>query len=156
MRTQRTKTLICRVIMKKAFMHIKKGCPFVPIVSITFDHIPRKSACHSVCLWEKMKDVHICRSWTAQHNKANILCLHLMFLFSELLLMLELISFFFLLLDIHNGRLSGCVFAGIKSTRQWDTCCISLLVILNFYCLIKVLKIVRMVGTVTISFFSFS
>lgn len=78
------------LLWKKAFMQIKKGYPFVPI-SITFDHIPRKSARHSVCLWEKMKDVHICRSWTAQHNKANILCLHLMFLFSAILLMLELI-----------------------------------------------------------------
>lgn len=56
-----SKTLICCVITEKAFMHTQKRLyPFVHIVSRTFDHIPRKSACHSVWLWGK-KDVHICR-----------------------------------------------------------------------------------------------
>lgn len=43
-----TKTLICCVITRKAFMHTKKLYPFVRIVSRTFDHIPGKSACHCV------------------------------------------------------------------------------------------------------------
>lgn len=113
-----TKTLICCVIMrkkkKKAFMHThKKLYPFVHIVSVTFDHIPRKSACHSVWLRDKRCSylqtvIELRRMIRLTYvNFVFSSYLPLMFLFSKLLPMLELVSLFSL--DIHYHRLSGCL-----------------------------------------------
>ena len=83
-------------------MHTQKRLyPFVHIVSITFDHIPRKSACHSVWFWGKKRCSYLQTLIELRRmirltyvNSVFSSYLPLMFLFSKLLLMLELVSFF--------------------------------------------------------------
>ena len=104
--------------------HKKKLYPFVHIVSVTFDHIPRKSACHSVWLWDKrcsyLQTVIELRGMIrlTYVNFVFSSYLPLMFLFSKLLLMLELVSLFSL--DIHYHRLSGCLcFCEYECLKAW-------------------------------------
>ncbi len=123
-----TKTLICCVIMKKALTHTKLY-PFVHIVSITFDHIPRKSVHHSICLWGKKVFIFANNDWTSQDDKANLckFCFYFAFAFNDFIQ--------YVVTDAWTCVLSPCVIHYYRLSRLFLHDYGGISVVSSLYCL---------------------